>query len=70
MQTFGTITSFVLAMVRNPDVLRKAQAEMDNVLGADRLPEFGDRDSLPYLSALLEELYRCVPSRIAPQLPC
>ncbi|KAI0703111.1 cytochrome P450 [Earliella scabrosa] len=52
--TFGTITSFVLAMVRNPDVLRKAQAEMDNVLGPDRLPEFCDRDSLPYLGALLE----------------
>lgn len=41
-------------------MLRKAQDEIDRVIGNARLPEFGDRESLPYLNALLEETYRCV----------
>ncbi len=57
-QTYTTLASFVLAMVRNLGVLRKAQEEMDRVVGPDRLPDFGDRESLPYLNAVLEELYR------------
>ncbi len=57
-QSHGTLASFVLAMVRNAGVLRKAQEELDRVVGPDRLPEFGDRESLPYLNAVLEELYR------------
>ncbi|KAI0753673.1 cytochrome P450 [Fomes fomentarius] len=59
--TYATLASFVLAMVRNIGVLRKAQEEMDRVVGPDRLPDFGDRESLPYLNAVLEELYRWNP---------
>ncbi len=51
-------------MVRSPDVLRKAQDEMDRVVGHTRLPGFADRDSLPYLSALVEEVYRYVLSTL------
>ena len=58
-QTYATLASFVLAMVRHPEVLRKARDEIDRLIGPDRLPDFGDRESLPYLNALLEELYRC-----------
>ena len=53
----------MLAMVRNPDVLRRAREEIDNVVGSSRLPEFADRDNLPYLNALVEEVYRYVNSR-------
>ncbi|KAI0753687.1 cytochrome P450 [Fomes fomentarius] len=60
--THGSLASFVLAMVRNPGVLRKAQEELDRVVGPDRLPDFGDRESLPYLNAVLEELYRWNPT--------
>ncbi|KZT12936.1 cytochrome P450 [Laetiporus sulphureus 93-53] len=56
--TVTTITAFVLAMVRNPEVLAKAQAEMDAVVGNTRLPNFGDRASLPYLECVLKEVYR------------
>lgn len=49
---------FMLAITRNPQVLRKAQDEMDAIVGPDRLPDFNDRASLPYLSALLEEVLR------------
>ena len=48
-------------MVRNPHVYKKAQEEMDSVVGPDRLPDFADRDALPYLNAIVEELYRWQP---------
>ena len=48
----------ILAMVRHPEVFTKAQNEIDRVVGNDRLPELNDRESLPYLDALVTELYR------------
>jgi cytochrome P450 len=41
-----------------PDVQKKAQAEIDAVVGPDRLPSFADRDSLPYTKALVKEILR------------
>jgi len=41
-----------------PDVQKKAQAEIDAVVGTDRLPSFADRDSLPYIEALVKESLR------------
>lgn len=43
-----TILHFLLAILENPHTLIRAQAEVDQVVGADRLPGFGDRASLPY----------------------
>lgn len=37
--------------------MRKAQEELDLVVG-DRLPQLSDQDDLPYVSALLKELFR------------
>lgn len=54
----GTLAVFFLAMVRNTDVYKKAQEEIDRVVGRERLPDFSDRESLPYLDALLEEVFR------------
>ncbi|EEB87968.1 hypothetical protein MPER_14460, partial [Moniliophthora perniciosa FA553] len=45
--------AFFLAMVRHPEVQRKAQAEIDAVVGNDRLPSFSDKEHLPYVNALL-----------------
>ncbi|KAI0712884.1 cytochrome P450 monooxygenase [Fomitopsis betulina] len=60
--TATAIHCFVLAMVLYPDVQRKAQAELDRVVGDSRLPDFGDRDALPYLEAVVMEVYRwCAP---------
>lgn len=47
-----------LAMVTHPDVQRKAQQELDMMIGPDRLPEFSDRDSLPYINAVVKEVIR------------
>ena len=45
-------------MALNPNVVKKAQEELDRVVGKDRLPEFSDRDDLPYIDALVKELLR------------
>ena len=45
-------------MAMHPETQRKAQEELDRVIGANRLPEFDDRASLPYLNALLKEVMR------------
>lgn len=49
---------FFLAMALNPHVVRKAQAELDRVTGGDRLPEFSDEENLPYISAIVKEVFR------------
>jgi cytochrome P450 len=41
-----------------PDAQKKAQAEIDAVIGPDRLPSYADRDSLPYVEALTKEIMR------------
>lgn len=62
--TVITLTVFTLAMIQFPHVQRKAQAEIDRVVGTDRLPSFEDRDKLPYINALVKEAIRWWP--IAP----
>ena len=52
---------FVLAITLNPEVQRKAQAEIDSVIGSDRLPNMGDQDSLPYVNAIIQEVIRWQP---------
>lgn len=48
-------------MLLHPKVQKKAQKELDDVIGRDRLPELGDRDSLPYLECVMRETLRYVP---------
>ncbi|TFK85639.1 CyP450 monooxygenase [Polyporus arcularius HHB13444] len=56
--TLSTVQTFFLAMASNPDVQKKAQAELDAVIGPTRLPDFADQDSLPYIGVLIKELLR------------
>ena len=49
---------YILAMVRHPEVYRKLQDEIDQVVGQGRLPEFGDRETLPYAECVIKEMYR------------
>ncbi|KAG6919294.1 hypothetical protein DXG01_007426 [Tephrocybe rancida] len=56
--TVSAIYSFFLAMALHPEVARKAQAEIDTVVGNDRLPTFEDRPHLPYVDALAKEVLR------------
>jgi len=41
-----------------PEVQRKAQAEIDAVIGTDRLPTYTDRESLPFVAAVIQEILR------------
>ena len=45
-------------MVRNPQIAKKAQEEIDRVVGTDRMPTLDDRERLPYLDCLLKETLR------------
>ncbi|KAF5387458.1 hypothetical protein D9757_007765 [Collybiopsis confluens] len=60
--TATTIEVFLLAMQLYPDVMRKAQREIDNIVGHDRMPGFQDAHSLPYVQALIKETtrWRCL----------
>lgn len=44
--------------MQNPDVQRRAQEEIDRVVGTDRLPSFEDKQDLPYIEAVYKECLR------------
>ena len=45
-------------MMLNPSAQEMAQAEIDKVVGSQRLPTMDDRPNLPYVNALLKEVLR------------
>jgi cytochrome P450 len=59
--TQAAVVSFFLAMLTYPEVQTKAQAEVDRVVGVDRLPEFDDLRSMPYLCGVANECLRWLP---------
>ncbi|KAJ6557525.1 putative monooxygenase [Mycena capillaripes] len=56
----GTL-NFFLAMMLNPAVQAKGQAEIDSVIGRARLPTISDRSSLPYVRSVVAEVLRLNP---------
>ena len=48
-------------MIAFPEVQRRAQAEIDTVIGRDRLPTFADSARLPYIRAIIKEIIRWRP---------
>lgn len=57
-QISGAMAWFWLAIVAFPEVQKKAQAELDEVVGRHRLPTFADYDRLPYIRAICKESLR------------
>jgi cytochrome P450 len=47
-------------MIKYPAVQARAQAELDAFLGPGRLPDFADREHLPYVTALVAETLRWI----------
>jgi cytochrome P450 len=41
-----------------PDILKKAQALVDEAVGRDRLPNFTDIGRIPYITAMIREAFR------------
>ncbi|EJF63285.1 cytochrome P450 [Dichomitus squalens LYAD-421 SS1] len=56
--SMATLQATFLALSLYPEVQKKAQAELDAVVGPSRLPNFGDRDSLVYVNAIVKESFR------------
>lgn len=61
MQTVAALSNFFLCMILFPEVQKKAQAEIDAVVGSGRLPTIADRDSLPYVCSVQKEVLRWRP---------
>ncbi|OOQ83920.1 O-methylsterigmatocystin oxidoreductase [Penicillium brasilianum] len=59
--TVSSIACFFLAMAMYPEVQRKAQDEIERVLGLGRLPKMADRAHLPYVNAIVKEVLRWHP---------
>lgn len=54
--TASTLLAYLLAMVKYPEVLRKAQAEVDKVCGVERTPNFDDVQNLSYIRNSVTEV--------------
>ncbi|KAA1473740.1 cytochrome P450 [Dentipellis sp. KUC8613] len=59
--TVSALSTSVLALFLHPAVQRRAQQEIDRVVGRQRLPAFEDRDGLPYIEAVYREILRWKP---------
>ncbi|CAE6414749.1 unnamed protein product [Rhizoctonia solani] len=59
--TISTLMMFLLAMVLHPEVQKKAQEELDSVIGSARLPTFEDRAQLGYIERMVQETLRWGP---------
>ncbi|KAJ7320876.1 cytochrome P450 [Mycena albidolilacea] len=59
--TFAAGEVFLLAMLLNEPVQGSAQREIDSVVGSDRLPDFIDRERLPFVTAVMKEVLRWHP---------
>ena len=54
--TAAFLQSFILLLVAHPEVQAKAQREIDEVVGTDRMPTLNDFAKLPYLRAVVSEV--------------
>ncbi|KDQ28281.1 hypothetical protein PLEOSDRAFT_157857 [Pleurotus ostreatus PC15] len=60
--TSAGLALFSMAMILHPECQKRGQEEIDLVVGKDRLPTFADKDSLPYVTCIMEEILRWHPS--------
>jgi len=59
--TSAFLNTFLLFATENPEVVTKAQEELDRVVGGDRYPTWEDEQNLPYIRACIKELLRMRP---------
>lgn len=56
-----TLRIFTFCMLHAPEAMSRAQEELDSVVGRERLPDFEDKNDLPYTRALILEMQRWRP---------
>jgi len=59
--TERVLVVFVLAMTLHPMTQKRAQEEVDRVVGSGRLPTYRDRHSMPFVEAVYREVLRWKP---------
>jgi len=62
--TAAILYGFVQATLVWPEVLKKAQEEIDRVVGPNRLPTLDDYENLPYIQCCIKESMRWMPTVI------
>jgi cytochrome P450 len=55
------VIAFIHAMTKWPEIQKKAQKQIDEVVGEDRTPVWEDYDKLPYVAAIVKEAMRWRP---------
>lgn len=58
----STVEWAIAELIRHPHIQKKAQAEIDAVVGRDRLVKESDIPNLPYFQAVIKETFRLHPS--------
>lgn len=56
--TTSALKALFMACCINPGALAKAQAELDSVVGDNRMPSLSDQSSLPFLECMWKEVQR------------
>jgi hypothetical protein len=54
------VNNLTVAALCFPEITKRVQAELDNVVGRDRMPTFDDERLLPFLGAFIREITRRV----------
>ncbi|KAL0569905.1 hypothetical protein V5O48_012051 [Marasmius crinis-equi] len=60
-KTVAALSTFFLAIAMHPDVQIKAQNELDTTFGRGLVPDYEERPNLPYIEAIIREVFRWVP---------
>jgi cytochrome P450 len=60
--TTTTIEWAMAELIRNPEIMKRAHKELDEVVGDKRKVEESDTDRLPYLRAVVKEVFRLHPT--------
>lgn len=59
--TAGAIAVMIMAATLFPRVTKRAQDQIDKVVGSDKSPIFNDQADLPYITAFVKEVQRWRP---------
>ena len=62
--TSSILYGFIQALLVWPEVQKKAQDEIDQIVGSDRLPTMEDYPQLPYIRCCIKESLRWMPTVI------